>query len=167
MKKKFLSVITLVFIMMTFLSIGVCASNTVHYFVALDGDDANDGSIDAPFATIEGARNAIRSLENYPSGGVVVNIRGGEYPMTSTISFSSQDSGTKEAPVVYRAYNGEEVRLSGKKRLDNSKFTAVTNVTALNKIPESAKGKVVQMDLSYTGDDLGKLVILGSEYGEG
>ena len=167
MKKKILSLITLVFIIMTFMSFNVNAAGTIHYFVALDGNDANDGSINAPFATIEGARNAIRSLGSYPSGGVVVNIRGGEYPISKKINFGFQDSGTKEAPVVYRAYNGEEVRLSGKKKLDNSKFTSVTNASILNKIPKEARGKVVEMDLSYTGDNMGDLAILGTEYSEG
>ncbi len=167
MKKKILSVVMLVFMLISLVSFNVNASETIHYFVATNGSDDNDGSLDKPFATIEGARDEIRKLSQYPSGGVVVNIRGGEYPITKQINFLQQDSGTKNAPVVYQAYNNEKVRFTGAKKVDNSKFTAVKNATVLAKIPAEARSKVVQVDLSYLGDDMGTLSHLGTLTGKG
>ena len=71
------------------------AEGATQLYVALDGNDTNSGSISAPFATLEAAKNAARKID----GQVIINIRGGQYPVTSTLELTAEDSNT-----TYRAY---------------------------------------------------------------
>ncbi|MDQ0935309.1 RICIN domain-containing protein [Streptomyces turgidiscabies] len=49
------------------------------------------------------------------SDDIVVNLRGGTYPLTAPISFGTSDSGTNGHTVVYQAYNGETPVITGGK----------------------------------------------------
>jgi len=80
------------------------------YYVASNGDDANPGTIDQPFATIAKARDTIRALG---TDGHTVYIRGGTYRITSPLVFTEVDSGSEGAPNVYRNYPGETPVISG------------------------------------------------------
>ena len=95
----------------------------ITYFVARNGEDRWSGKLprpnrvqtDGPFATIAGARDAVRSLASSgrPGEPVSVVVRGGTYPLAEPLRFGPEDSGTEEAPVTYRAYPGENPILSG------------------------------------------------------
>lgn len=71
-------------------------SERYEYFVAPDGDDANPGTLDAPFATLKAARDALRKRRQQkgdsarPAG---IFVRGGHYRMRSTLELGDQDSG--------------------------------------------------------------------------
>ena len=124
------------------------------FFVALDGSDDNPGTRDRPFATLEAARAAIRVTkikEGLPPGGITVWLRGGIYLRTEMFALDSQDSGSKKAPVVYRAYTGEEVRLLGGRILDSAAFEPVTDRTVLDRIDPAARGNIIQVDLQAQG----------------
>ena len=48
------------------------------FYVALDGDDGNQGTKGAPFATLDRARDAVRQIkasDGLPAGGITVWIR--------------------------------------------------------------------------------------------
>ena len=88
-------------------------------YVATNGSDAwsgtlpapNRGKTDGPFATLERARDEIRkqrAAAPLPAGGVTVFVRGGMYALAQTLSLGAEDSGTPDAPVVYRAYAKEK-----------------------------------------------------------
>ena len=49
---------------------------------------------------------------------VNVFLRGGTYYLPATLVFTDADSGSKEAPVVYQAYEDEQAILSGGGKLD-------------------------------------------------
>lgn len=127
------------------------------FYVARDGSDANPGTKECPFASLERARDAVRKLKTQgplPAGGVAVLIRGGEYPVKATWQLSADDSGTAEAPIVYAAYPGETACFSGGQRLHG--FQAVRDPKILARLPEEVRGKVVQIDLRKAGvADLG------------
>ena len=78
-------------------------------YVATRGSDAAAGTLAAPFATLAHARDEIRLRKDNGqlSGPVTVFVRGGLYELTETLKFDQRDSGTPGAPVVYRAYPGE------------------------------------------------------------
>lgn len=139
----------------------------VEFFVAANGDDRNPGTKGHPFATLNRARDAIRSLRangDLPKGGVVVYLRSGEYRVTQPLSLSSVDSGTEAAPVVYRAYRGESVRLNAGARV--GRFTPVTDEAVLARIPQSARGRIMQSDLRAQGiTDYGRLYERGFAHG--
>jgi hypothetical protein len=80
------------------------------FFVATYGGDNNDGSENAPFATLERARDEVRKHKDEP---VTVYVREGTYYMQQALKLDSRDSRPAEAPVVWRAYPGEKVTLSG------------------------------------------------------
>ena len=85
-------------------------------FVATNGSDASPGTKEKPFATLERARNEIRRLKTggaLPVGGITVEVRGGLYELARPIELGDQDSGTDNAPVVYRARRGEVARIVG------------------------------------------------------
>ena len=71
------------------------------YYVATDGSDTNDGSLNAPFKTFQ------KAAETLQPGDTCI-IRGGTYHETLT-----PRSGEAESPITYKAYEGEEVIISG------------------------------------------------------
>ncbi|MGW5664609.1 right-handed parallel beta-helix repeat-containing protein [Streptomyces sp. NPDC003758] len=80
------------------------AATQATYYVAPDGDDANLGTITAPFKTLQHARDVVRTVNSNMTGDIDVYLRGGNYPVSSTIDFTSADSGTNGHRVVYTAY---------------------------------------------------------------
>ena len=163
MKKTLLSVLIAVFlysvgwclaepfrILDTDLTWGPEIPTPVNYYVATSGSDSNTGTISQPFKTLEAARDKIRSI-SVPTGGVTVWIRGGTYPRTSSFQLISSDSGSSTKPIIYRAYPGETVKITGGKTIDPSNFNPVTNSTTLSRIHPSATDQVVELDLQANG----------------
>lgn len=132
-------------------------------YVAPEGDDSGPGDVHRPFATLERARDRLRELKRkagLPPGGVAVVLRGGRYLRRQSFVLTAEDSGSPEAPIVYRAMPGEVVWLDGGLPLRD--FQPVKNPAVLARLPEQARGKVVQVDLKAAGlQDYGKLVPLG------
>jgi PDZ domain len=87
-------------------------------FVSPNGDDGNAGSASEPLRTFQAAQLAVRELKKQTSGAISVYFRGGTYYLPKTVLFTSEDSGSQEAPVVYTAYPGEHVVLSGGSRIE-------------------------------------------------
>ena len=95
----------------------------VTYYVSTQGDDTWSGKLpepnaaktDGPFATLARARDALR--EARAAGGLdqgaTVLVREGAYCLKETLKLGPEDSGTTEAPVVFRAYEGEHPTLVG------------------------------------------------------
>ena len=92
----------------------VGTANSMQLYVAPDGNDEADGSIDAPLKTLEGARDKICTIKNskgLPEGGITVNLRAGDYKfLGESFNLSEEDSGTENSPIVYQAYPGETVQ---------------------------------------------------------
>jgi tetratricopeptide (TPR) repeat protein len=139
---------------------------SVEFFVAPNGNDTHPGTRQQPFATLERARDAIRALKQrgpLPAGGAAVTLLPGEYALTATLKLAAEDSGTERAPVVYRAESKGAARLNGGVRLRG--FQPVTDAGALARLPEEARGKVMQLDLKAQGlSDLGQLRQRGFGY---
>jgi hypothetical protein len=123
----------------------------VEYFVAPQGNDANPGTRDEPFATLEKARDAIRALKAKGAlpGPVCVSLMPGEYPVEKTFELTAADSGTEAAPIVYRADKKGSAVLYGGKHLNG--FIPVTDPVVLGRLPAEARGKVFQCDLKKAG----------------
>lgn len=130
------------------------------YFVALDGNDAWSGTManptpdkrDGPFATLEKARDTLRkrsAQEGLPEGGAAIVVRGGHYYLKHTFRLEEEDSGTRNAPVLYMAYPGEEVHLIGGQRIPE--FTQVQDPAMLSQLDPSARERVRVADLKAIG----------------
>ena len=136
------------------------------YYVAKNGNDENDGTIDAPFATIEKARDVLASIK-LPEGGVTVYIRGGTYQISKTIEFKNENSGTAESPIKYEAYNGEKVEFVGGKTLDTSKIKKVTDEAILNRlVDQDARKHLYMLDLAEQGVKMSKIASYGNGFAD-
>jgi hypothetical protein len=87
-------------------------------FVSPNGDDLNPGTALEPLRTFHAAQLAARELKKQRSGELSVYFRAGTYYLPETAVFTSADSGTAQAPVVYTSYPGEHVVLSGGSRIE-------------------------------------------------
>ncbi len=132
---------------------------SAEFHVAPAGLDRNDGSEKMPFQTLERARDAIRELKRrgkLPTDGVTVWLRDGDFVRTNTLELTEVDSGTAEAPITWRAFRDERVRLLGGKLLRG--FTAVTKSTVLDRLDEKARTHVLQLNLRDLGiSDFGEM----------
>ena len=122
------------------------------FYVSPTGSDAGAGTIASPFATLERARDAVRAAKQAdpaPGGVVTVWLRRGDFVRTNALVLTAADSGTENAPVVWRAYGDERVRLLGGRILDG--FQPVKDPAVLSRLDEGARGHVVQLDLRTRG----------------
>ena len=86
-------------------------------FVDASGSDDNPGTQDAPFATLQKARDAVRAINSSMTSDINVYIRGGRYPLSQTLTFDQGDSGTNGYRVIYQAYPGEIPHISGGQKI--------------------------------------------------
>lgn len=121
-------------------------------YVAPNGSDSAAGTIDAPLQTLEGARDKIRAIKaesGLPEGGITVNLREGDYKyMEESFTLEAQDSGAEGSPIVYQAYPGETVTLSGNVEADGTDFEPVTDESILARLPEEVRDKVLVYDVT-------------------
>ena len=101
------------------------------------------GENDGPFATLGRAKQAAREIQKVdPQAAVRVIIRGGTYYLYSSLEFGPEDSGTQDAPVICAASSGEEVVISGGRRLEGGTWGEVKGRKAwVVDIPEVKEGK--------------------------
>ena len=142
---------------------------TPWFHVSPTGDDGNPGTSELPFRTLERARDALRERrrnESLPSGGVAVVLRGGVYPhLNQSFSLAVEDSGTADTPIVYCAAPGEKPILRGGQAIAN--FVPTADNAAGRRIPEAARGRVLQADLRAAGvKDFGRLRPRGRGLGQ-
>lgn len=127
--------------------------------VAPGGNDANAGTRTEPFATLERARDAVRTRNAAQSAlreQTTVWLHAGDYFRTNALEFTSADSGTAESPIIWRAYRNQTVRLLGGRILNG--FTPVSDAAILARLDEQTRGKVVQLSLRALGiTDFGEM----------
>ncbi|WP_019942928.1 PDZ domain-containing protein [Dyadobacter beijingensis] len=78
-------------------------------YVARNGSDRNPGSKEKPLATIDAARSKVRGMR----GKVTVWVRSGTYYLTQPVVFGPEDSRAEGQEVIYKAFPGEKVTISG------------------------------------------------------
>lgn len=145
--------------------VGTCWSRDF-YVDPQKGNDSDNGSLSQPFATIERAKQKIRTLiaNGYDTHSTVY-LREGIYPITSTLQFTSKDSGTTEFSIVYRAYPGEQVRILGGVALRPIDFDLVrqNNVSTdvWERLHPRCRGRVRKIDLTEPPYN----VAIGGRYG--
>lgn len=125
------------------------------FFVAPDGRDSAPGTAQQPFATLARAREAVRALKReegrLPAGGVAITLRDGTYQLTAPFELTAADSGTAEAPVVYRAAAGAQPRLHGARLLQATDFQRADAPADRARLDPVARDHVVKLDLATRG----------------
>lgn len=102
-----------IILLTVFISImNVSATVQATFYVSPIGNDANAGSIDAPFATIERAQQAVAAINSSMTGDIVVYLREGDYNIHQTVNLGNIDSGTNGYYVRYTNYPNEKPVLS-------------------------------------------------------
>ena len=121
-------------------------------YVATNGKKDADGTKKAPFATIEAARDAIRTLDKTQFDGIDVIVTKGTYSISEAITLTAEDSGTASCPIRYIGEDGATI-------VGGVSFTAKDFSPATGKDAKYFPDvdKVVQIDLNqfgYTPEDM-------------
>ena len=130
---------------------------TLH--VAPDGNDAwsgkperpNAAGTDGPLATLAGARDAVRRLKAQGplQEAVHVSVAAGTYPLSETLVFEPQDSGTSQAPIVYQAAGATRPIFTGGRTIRG--FAPTAGGQWKVHLPEVEAGKWYFEDLYVNG----------------
>ena len=139
MKKIYLDSLSLPFVLIViFLNLSLNCS-AQQFYVNPAGDDANQGTKEKPFKTIERAKNKVRELNRTNSNeNITVWLAGGEYRLPGTLIFGLEDGAKTGQSITYSALPGEKPVISSD--------VPVTVWKKLDKMPKGlskiAKGKV-------------------------
>ncbi len=132
------------------------------FYISIQGCDTHPGTKESPFATLVGARDAVRAWkQNGVSEPVTVHIGAGEYRMEG-ITFDSRDSGTKDCPITYTADG--EVILHGGISVANDAWMLPDEAMA-SRFSEEARPHIRMISLSALGltrDDWGEEIAIGA-----
>lgn len=105
---------------------GIPCSAEKIFYVSPSGNDSWSGrsakasGTDGPLATLDGARKAVRKAGI--TEAVRVIFASGRYELKSPVVFEPEDSGIKNAPVVYTAAKGAKPVFSGGRRITGFKL---------------------------------------------
>ena len=75
------------------------AATQATYYVAPTGNDTNPGTITAPLRTLQRARDIVRTVNANMTGDINVFLRGGRYPVSSTMLPASAPVRTSAAVI--------------------------------------------------------------------
>jgi hypothetical protein len=145
----------LAFIALVFFWGDITMSRAATFYVSPEGNDAWSGEKahlangDGPFATLARAQRALRI-----AGGGEVVLAAGIYELAEPLVLGPEDSGTTAAPIVYRAAEGAEVRISAGRNIAGFAVLSAPKLLAL--LPAEARGKVLFTNIKEQGmDDMG------------
>lgn len=128
------------------------AQTVTNFFISTTGSDKNQGTIEKPFATAEKAVESIRKCRQTQSKELFnVFFRGGTYNLQSTLMLSTEISGTKSAPIVFRNYENEKVVLHGGERIDGHHFSHCRDKQILYRLLPDVRDKIWVIDLRKEG----------------
>ncbi len=138
------------FLLLSFvLLLGVSCSRNYQIYVSPSGNDSGNGTMKNPFLTLEKARDTVRLMhEKGLDKPVTVYIKGGTYSCRPII-FNSKDSGSKKAPVIYKAVDGEKPVFTGSKELKNWQLLQDEKKLAL--LEPAVNGKIYVTNLNSAG----------------
>ena len=130
------------------------ASKKQVYVSNASGSDANDGSKNAPYKTIQKAVSAMANM----NGGVIW-VEGDTYQLSKQISLNSSHSGNILSPLFIKAYGDKEVTLTSNVMVDATKFKLVDTETdsVAARLHDDVEDKVYYInlfDLGWTSDDI-------------
>jgi hypothetical protein len=108
-------------------AVSVAEAETVTLHIAPNGNDnwtgppasANADRTDAPLASLDGARNAVRRLKATQKTPAPIRVifASGTYRLTKPVVFTPDDGGTVDAPITYQAAKGARPVISGGRRI--------------------------------------------------
>ncbi|XP_045195574.2 uncharacterized protein LOC123551031 [Mercenaria mercenaria] len=131
------------------------ASSDVHIYVSPQGSDQSQGqSISTPIKTLKRAMDLANQTSN-SSSVVYIELMQGYYDLDHTLVVSRDK-------LVIRAYNDQEVHVTGGQRVPSALFKTVTDPAVLSRLPAKSHANVRVAHLPDIGiTDYGKMSTRG------
>lgn len=134
-------------------------NNQIQFYVAVNGNDSNDGSQTSPFATVKRAKQAVAEINGNMKSDIVVNIGAGDYYLDSTLEFNEKDSGTNGYEVIYKSADGiGAANLIGGDKIEGWELADESDVSGYDLDP-SLVGKVYKVQLDKDKYDFNTLYV--------
>ena len=132
----------IVFLSIIFITSIIAQVAAKDFYVSPRGNDSNNGSINAPFSTIEKAKLTVRELiKNGLSEDVHVYLLEGTHVINETVVFGLDDSPSKYT-VTYEAFDSQKVIISSGQSVKGWK-----KARAIEGMPANALGNVWVADM--------------------
>ncbi len=113
--------------------------------------DANgDGTEAKPFRTLEEARDSVRKIQP-KTEPIEIIVSQGTYWREKTFELTAEDSGTTEAPIVYRAMAPRGTTLSGGILIKPFLFRRLSDQDELNRISQDMRANIRVVELNQLG----------------
>lgn len=120
------------------------------WHVALTGDDADPGTLEQPFATLERARDAAREARGRPRFAtdprLVISLAPGIHRRSQPLELDSRDHG-----IVIRGQADRSARLHAGRPIPGNSIRRVTDAAILDRLAPAAQDHVVAIDLAAAG----------------
>lgn len=127
-----------------------CGGKQIELYVSPNGNDTDNGSINSPLKTIEAAKKLLaKKKSEQPDKAAIIYIRGGEYLIEETIAFDSTSMSSEKSPITIQAYKNEQPVFVGSRKL--TKWAVLDDAKILNRLQESARGKVYVTNIKEAG----------------
>lgn len=143
--KKILSIAMSVMLPFSAAALPVYANDTeVKVYVSVNGDDSKDAK--QLTSAVKSIERAIELANTYKTDGKTTHIifTEGTYNIDRTVKLSAAESGTQNAPVIFRAYKGATVNFTSGQKIDRESFSVSDN----SDLQSSVLGKVYEADLT-------------------
>lgn len=127
-------------------TLAAAAAMAAEIHVSPKGNDSNPGTVSKPMQTLEAARRAARKAGGIGGKPSTIFIGEGTYVRETSFELDGRDCNT-----TYKAAPGATVRIMGGRDIPASSFKPVTDTNILDRLPASARSKVVQADLKALG----------------
>jgi hypothetical protein len=119
------------------------------FYVSTSGRADGSGSWWHPFATLEQARDAVRTAKKANAKqSFTVIVKDGVYLLTDSFKLAEEDSGTETYPVIYKASKQGGAKLYGGALLDKKNFKSITDEKILARLQSEARKHVLVCDVS-------------------
>jgi len=143
--------------------------DSLNFYISPQGSDSvtvSAGTKNKPVASVGRVVELIKifiKVHGYPKEGINVHIADGIYHLNETIKLDSIFTGTKNAPIVFKAEKGANPVLSGGYGIPHYAIKTVKDDSVLKRfINPKARENVLQVNLRELGiTDYGKLIQAG------
>lgn len=137
-KRNYIMMKTLVILLVAIFAFSCSSTGEYDFYVSPNGNDNNSGKENAPFASLDKARSAVRELKKTKHGDITVGLKGGKYILRNTVVFSLEDSGGNGQKITYKALDDEDAVLTSEAPVEG--WEKVGNLS--NAFPEQARGNI-------------------------
>ena len=119
----------------------------IQIFIATDGNDSNQGTIDKPMKTLSGAIQRLKQYKNRNKGAVIY-FREGSYKVDKRVDIPELLSGNDEHPLFISSYNNEEVKLYAATTADVKSKPALSFSNVSDRLNPEVASKIRAIDCS-------------------